>query len=223
MSGFEPATPARIDPKLTPAPTGDVRHGSPRRSPRRSPARRLLRLRLPRCGVAGIAVADAGARARRRTPFDAGTVRRRGSERAEVRPGPHPRPTPGSAAHRSAAVDAGNGSAGGVAARVERRPTSRWRFGRCTATPRVVDRGRARDASRTFPVFVLRSFHTRRGPCADGVSPRLAHGPRKGPAPARRTPALGVANASATARRAPSAPPSAGMSVSLRAATREQR
>ncbi len=27
MSGFEPVTPERIDPKLTPAPTGEVRHG----------------------------------------------------------------------------------------------------------------------------------------------------------------------------------------------------
>ena len=27
MSGFEPVRPERIDPKLTPAPTGDVRHG----------------------------------------------------------------------------------------------------------------------------------------------------------------------------------------------------
>ncbi|WP_434419648.1 cupin domain-containing protein [Nannocystis pusilla] len=28
MSGFEPATPERIDPRLTPAPTGEVRHGT---------------------------------------------------------------------------------------------------------------------------------------------------------------------------------------------------
>jgi len=28
MSGFEPATPVRIDPKVTPAPTGEVRHGT---------------------------------------------------------------------------------------------------------------------------------------------------------------------------------------------------
>lgn len=28
MSGFEPVTPERIDPKLTPAPTGEVRHGT---------------------------------------------------------------------------------------------------------------------------------------------------------------------------------------------------
>jgi AraC-like DNA-binding protein len=28
MSGFEPATPVRIDPKTTPAPTGEVRHGT---------------------------------------------------------------------------------------------------------------------------------------------------------------------------------------------------
>src|SRR5262252_6006866 len=28
MSGFEPARPERIDPKVTPAPTGEVRHGT---------------------------------------------------------------------------------------------------------------------------------------------------------------------------------------------------
>src|SRR5262245_38447420 len=28
LSGFEPVTPARIDPKVTPAPTGEVRHGT---------------------------------------------------------------------------------------------------------------------------------------------------------------------------------------------------
>jgi AraC-like DNA-binding protein len=28
MSGFEPATPTRIDPKVTPAPTGEIRHGT---------------------------------------------------------------------------------------------------------------------------------------------------------------------------------------------------
>ena len=29
LSGFEPVTPARIDPKMTPAPTDEVRHGTP--------------------------------------------------------------------------------------------------------------------------------------------------------------------------------------------------
>src|SRR5262252_80706 len=29
MSGFEPVRPERIDPKVTPAPTGEVRHGTP--------------------------------------------------------------------------------------------------------------------------------------------------------------------------------------------------
>lgn len=33
LSGFEPVTPARIDPKLTPSPTGEVRHGSRRGRP----------------------------------------------------------------------------------------------------------------------------------------------------------------------------------------------
>ncbi len=94
MSGFDPVTPTFIDPNATPAPTDEVRHGTPRRRPRRALARRLLRLRISRRGLAGVAAAGGGARARRRAPFPPGAARRRGSERAEV--GPRPRAARGS-------------------------------------------------------------------------------------------------------------------------------
>ena len=117
MSGFEPVTPQRIDPKRIAARRGRRSPRQARRTPRRAAARRLLRFRIRRCGAAGVAAAGAGACARRRAPFHAGAARRRGIERAEGGPRPGSLPSCGSAAHRSAAVDAGRGGAARIAAR----------------------------------------------------------------------------------------------------------
>ena len=107
MSSFEPATPVRIDPKVAPAPTEEVRHGRPRRPSRRSPARRLFHLRFARCGAAGVAAAGDDPRARHPAAFAAGAARRRGGERRARRPRSRacaPRRDP---ADRGAAGDSG--------------------------------------------------------------------------------------------------------------------
>ena len=107
MSGFEPVTPERIDPKVTPAPTGEVRHGTRGGRPDvrllggyfvfDSPDAALLVSLLPALvhvrGVERLSV----------------LVRLVGEESSERQVGPRPRAHAprGGAAHRSAAVDAG--------------------------------------------------------------------------------------------------------------------
>ena len=63
---FEPVTPERIDPKVAPAATGESPSRYSRRTCRRTFPRRLLRLRLTRFSLVGLAAAFARARARRR-------------------------------------------------------------------------------------------------------------------------------------------------------------
>ena len=83
MSSFEPATPRRIDPKVTPAATDEVRHGRPTVPAGCAAARRLLRVRLARCGTAGFALAGTASPAWHRTAFGAGAACWRGGERTE--------------------------------------------------------------------------------------------------------------------------------------------
>ena len=123
ISGFQPVTAERIDPKVTPAPTDEVRHGTPDGRSRRAAARRLLRVRLARHGVARVAAADGRPRARRRAALGAGPARRRRIERTKIRPRPRAHAPRGGAAHRSAALNAGRRRASGTAARVGRRAT----------------------------------------------------------------------------------------------------
>ena len=205
----------------TAAQTGEVRHG--RRGGR--PDVRLLggyfAIRLARCGVAGVAAAGASARARCRAAFGAGEARRRGIERAagpgrdlvltrlvEVLLIEALRSKPGD--------DAPPGLLRGLAdARLA--AAMRHMHGDAGA---LVDGGAAREEGRAFALGVLRALHARRGPAADGIPARVAHGRWRRICSVART--LGSPkspSASATAQRAPSALRSADMSVSRRAAT----
>ena len=210
MSGFEPVTPEHFDPKVTSTRAGRSPPRHARRAARRAAARRLVRLRLAGLDTAGIAAAGAGARARRRAALGPGAPRRRGSSErrsgrdlvltrlVEVLLIEALRSTPGE--------DAPPGLLRGLAdPRVA--PAIRQMHGQLA---RVVDGGPAREDGRAVALGILRALHAHRGPAADGISARLAHGGREGPAAPRRPRRSGRSrSASATARRARSAPPSA--------------
>jgi hypothetical protein len=85
ISCFEQVRPVRIDPKMRPTPTGEVRHG--RRGGH--PDVRLLGgyfvFDSPDAALL-VSLADAGARARRRATLGTGAAGRRGIKRTQVRP-----------------------------------------------------------------------------------------------------------------------------------------
>ena len=62
-------------------------------------------------------------------------------------------------------------------------PAMRQMHGRSRA---FVDGGPAREEGRAFALGVLRALHAHRGPAADGIPARLAHGRREGSAPPPR-------------------------------------
>ena len=182
MSGFEPVTPERIDPKVTPAPTGEVRHGTRGGRPDvrllggyfvfDSPDAALLVSLLPALvHVRGVERLST-------------LVRLVGEESSEQRSGRDLvltrlvevlliealRSTPGD--------DAPPGLLRGLAdARLA--PAMRQMHAQVA---RVVDRGPAREDGRAVALGVLRALHAHRGPAADGVPARLAHGGREGSA-----------------------------------------
>ena len=182
MSGFEPVTPERIDPKVTPAPTDEVRHGTRGGRPDvrllggyfvfDSPDAALLVSLLPALvhvrGVERLSmlVRLVGEESTRATVGRDLVLTRL----VEVLLIEALRSTPGD--------DAPPGLLRGL--------------GRCaaragdTADARparaFVDGGPAREDGGAVALGVLRTLHPHRGPAADGVPARLAHGRREGSA-----------------------------------------
>ena len=185
MSGFEPVTPERIDPKVTPAPTGEVRHGTRGGRPDvrllggyfvfDSPDAALLVSLLPALvhvrGVERLSV----------------LVRLVGEEASERRSGRDLvltrlvevlliealRSTPGE--------DAPPGLLRGLAdARLA--PAIRQMHGQLARSWTVAQLAKNGGA---LALGVLRALHAHRGPAADGIPARLAHGGREGSAPPR--------------------------------------
>ena len=180
MSGFDPVTPTFIDPKAAPAPTDEVRHGTPDGDPDvrllggyfvfESPDAELLVSLLP-------ALVHVRGAERLSTPRAA---RRRGNERAKVRSRPRAVAPCRCDAHRSVAVDARRGCACRASCADWAMRGSRWRCGRCTAIRRVP--GPWTSSQRRRRCLARRSSIASRAPwaAADGIPSRLAHGHRKG-------------------------------------------
>ena len=137
LSGFEPVTPEHIDPKVTPAPTDEVRHGRPDGHPDvrllggyfvfDSPDTALLASLLP------VVVHVRGAE----RLSTRGPARRRRIDRAATRPRPGAHAPRGGAADRSAADDAGPKTPLRDCCAAWPTRGSRRRSGRCTATSRA--------------------------------------------------------------------------------------
>ena len=211
MSGFEPVRFERFDPHVRARVLGEARHGTRGGRPDvrllggwfvfDSPDTALLVSLLPSLvHVRGVERLSTLVR----------LVGEEASDRDQDAIGAHP--PGGSLADRSVAGDAGRGRASRAAARP----------GRCA--PRVSDAADARAVARSWTVAQLAKTaglsrsafferFTRRGLAADGVPARLADGGREGSAPPPRPPVGEVADASVTARRAPSAPRSAATSA----------
>ena len=155
MSGGEATKPKRLDPTVTPSPTGDVRLRYTRRSARCAVARRVLRLRLTRFRVARVAAARAHPRARGREALGPGSSGGGGSEPRPVRPGTRADAARRGTAHRGATGRAQCARAAGTVARV----------GRCDAGPSdptharsrvtIVDGGSAGADGRALAVDIL--------------------------------------------------------------------
>ena len=187
MSSFEPATPELIDPKAD----ADADGRSPPRHARRasptcacsaatsSSTRPMRRCWCRCCRRWCTCAASSGCRY-----WCGSSARKRASSRSgrdlvlsrlvEVLLIEALRSTPGE--------DAPPGLLRGLAdARLA--PAMRQMHGRSRAS---VDRGSAREDCRAFALGVLRALHPRRGPAADGIPARLAHGRREGSAPPPR-------------------------------------
>ena len=191
LSGFEPVTPVRMDPKAAASGNGRGPPRRARRAARRAPARRLLRLRLARRRPARVAAAGGAARARRRATLGAGAAGRRRVERAA----------------RRAATSCSLASSRSCSSRpcARRRATTRrraccaaWPIARIARgdaaharRPRArLDGGAAGDEGGAVALGVLRALHAHGGPAADGIPAGLAHGRAKD---LLRRQALGIA------------------------------
>jgi hypothetical protein len=186
LSGFEPVKPERLDPKVMPAPIGEVRHGTRGGPPDvqllggyfvfESPDAALLVSLLPAVvhvrGVERLSV----------------LVRLVGDEANEQRSGRDLVLTRLvevlliEALRSRSGDDAPPGLLRGLARCAPRaRDTADARPART-----LVDGGPARQDRGALALGVLRALHPHRGPGADGISARLADGRREGSAPPAR-------------------------------------
>ncbi|CAA9499613.1 MAG: Transcriptional regulator, AraC family, partial [uncultured Sphingomonadaceae bacterium] len=180
----------------TGAGSGSVQHpdrGPPQRLSLRRPgrrsggsnARRLLRLRLDRCGAAGHPPSRADPRPRRGPAGDSPSACRSGTAQRQTRPPPDPQPADGGAVHRDPALRR---------IPLPLRPAAgAWRRSpRCgdQAHPRTadrpLDRRRPRPGSGDVALGFLRPLPARRRDDSDGISAALADGAGEGPPPPPR-------------------------------------
>ena len=179
MSGFEPVSPKRIDPKVTPAPTGEVRHG--RRGGQ--PDVRLLGgyfvFDSPDAGLL-VSLLPALVRVRGVERLSV-LVRLLGEESSERRSGRDLVLTRLvellliEALRATSGEDAPPGLLRGLAD-AQLALALRQMHGQLARSWTVAA---ACQEGRAFAVGVLRALHAHRGPAADGIPARLAHGRRE--------------------------------------------
>ena len=221
LSGFDPVRPERIDPKVAPAPTGEVRHGTRGGRPDvrllggyfvfDSPDAALLVSLLPAVvhvrGVERLSVLV-------RLVGEESGQRRAGrdlvlSRLVEV------------LLIEALALDAGRRRASRVAAGIGRCTTGVSAAAHAWPGRTLLDRRPACEDSGAVALGILRTLHAHCGTAANGVPACLAHGRRQELAsPTRRRTRPRWPNALGTARQVPSAPRSADRWASRRVATR---
>ena len=145
-----------------------------------------LQLRLPRCGLAGVAASPSCPCARREAACHPRAARERRVPRAASGARGHPRPPPRGSSHRSAPLDGGHRGIARPCARARRRATCRRDTTDAPEPDPALDGRTVGEGGRAVSFSVLRAVQPRSGCRADGVFARLAYGLGTEHAPADR-------------------------------------